>query len=113
MGSGVPGALVRPARRTLKDRGFSEEFVNWGGLRFFRPLLYRLSYLGGTLILFGKSRTTERLDGQWCSELLRARRRPGARRSRAGAPDTPRQRASRRAHHFPRCRSVSIEKSSV
>ena len=33
------------------SRGFSNEFVKRRGLRFFRPLLYRLSYLGGTLIL--------------------------------------------------------------
>ena len=31
------------------SRGFSKEFVNRGGPRFFRPLLYRMSYLGGSV----------------------------------------------------------------
>jgi hypothetical protein len=33
------------------NRGFSKEFNQRGGTGFFRPLLYRLSYLGGGPIL--------------------------------------------------------------
>ena len=33
------------------SREFPNKLVRWHGSRFFRPLLYQLSYLGGTLIL--------------------------------------------------------------
>lgn len=77
---------VRPARRTLKtieridhcvssqkvgiSRGFSNEFARRGGPRFFRPLLYRLSYLGGALILLGppKSRANNSVANHCATE---------------------------------------------
>src|SRR6266540_6179070 len=66
-----PLGLVRPARRTQdywsptpwccrSNFGYQprvpERFRESRSLRFFRPLLYQLSYLGESLILLGNSR---------------------------------------------------------
>ena len=69
----TPLQNVRPARRTFQDYWplrpwcfvaefryqprVSEQIRKSHRSRFFRPLLYRLSYLGGILTLLGNSRT--------------------------------------------------------